>query len=91
MLQPKLVKAQFDCNFSAAAFTVFSGKKIHVKYENQDGLEYGDYRIAAATLDGSSLELKLVNGALIVEKKVIDELSIDEEHELVVQLVGVNG
>ncbi|WP_160680170.1 cellobiose phosphorylase [Clostridium sp. C8-1-8] len=89
MLQPKLVKAQFDSSFSASAFTVFSGKKIHVNYKNQDGLEYGEYRIGGATLDGSALELKLVDGSLIVDKKIVDELPIDEEHELVVQLVGV--
>ncbi|GFZ32497.1 hypothetical protein CSC2_30230 [Clostridium zeae] len=90
MLEPKLVKAQFDGNSTASAFTIFDGKKIHVEYKNESQLEYGEYRIGAVTLNGEKLELKLKGGSFILDKKIIEKLLINEEHKIVVYLEDIN-
>ncbi|MGV8981087.1 GH36-type glycosyl hydrolase domain-containing protein [Clostridium sp.] len=86
MIEPKLVKAQFDNKHAASVFTVFRDKRLNVEYQNEEELEYGEYKISGATLGGKTLELELVNNALVIDKKVIDELKINVTHQLVIEL-----
>ena len=87
MLEPKLVKAQFDNNNVASAFTIFRDKKLNIEYRNGKKLEYGEYKISDATLDGEAFELNLVNNALVVDKKVIDGLKNSVKHKLIIELM----
>jgi cellobiose phosphorylase len=86
MIEPKLVKAQFDNEHVASAFTIFREKKLNIQYKNEDKLEYGEYKIKRVTLDGETLALNLVNNALVIDKKVIDKLEISSKHYLVINL-----
>ena len=70
----------------ASAFTIFRDKKLNIEYKNEEKLEYGEYKISSATLDGETLELNLVNNSLVIDKKVIDELKINVKHQLVIEL-----
>lgn len=88
MLSPKLVKVQFDSSCTASAFTIFNGKKMHIEYKNESKLEYGEYKIGAAELDGRNLKLEMVEGSIIIDKNIIDKLLPKEEHKLVIYLVG---
>ena len=86
MLEPKLVKAQFDNKYTASVFTVFRDKELNIEYKNEEKLEYGEYKIVSATLDEESLELELVNKALVINKEVIDKLESSVKHQLVIEL-----
>ncbi|WP_163194522.1 GH36-type glycosyl hydrolase domain-containing protein [Clostridium thermarum] len=90
MLQPKLMKAQFDGNSTASVLTIFRDKKIFVEYKNESMLEYGEYKIGRAILDERNLMLNLVEDALVIDKEIVDNLSGDEDHRLVIQLVEID-
>ena len=68
ILQPKLVKEQFDAAGNAAVTTVFAGKKLRVVYANPAWLDYGRYRLQQVTIDdqpGSDFRSDRENQALI--------------------------
>lgn len=86
LLQPKLMKDQFNNDASAAIFTVFRDKKINIKYKNVNNLEYGVYRITKVILNGKSIKDNLDNDHILIDKKLIDELECDKCHELLLEL-----
>ncbi len=61
VLEPKLVKEQFDKDGNAGIKLVFAEKEIEVRYNNASGKDYGEYSIESAAIDG--------NTALTVEGK----------------------
>lgn len=87
MLEPKLVKEQFNDENTASIVTVFRDREILIEYRNENRLEYGEYKIGKAILDGKELELALGNKNLIIDKDIIDSLDMDLTHKLVIELV----
>ena len=66
-IEPKLMAEQFDKEGRASITLPFDGKTLHVEYENKAQLEYGDYKIASATLNGITA-LEIVDGKKAVLK-----------------------
>lgn len=57
VLEPKLMKAQFDENGVASVMTTFADKNLKVVYENQDGKEYGEYVIQSVLINGKQIPI----------------------------------
>ncbi|MBD5508579.1 MAG: cellobiose phosphorylase [Lachnospiraceae bacterium] len=54
---PALMKEQFDDEGKAEMELLFAGKKFHIVMKNPEGLEYEDYRICYAAIDGREVVL----------------------------------
>lgn len=83
LLEPKLVKEQFDEEGKAAVSFVFQGKNFTVTYENGERKEAGDYSISEAFLDGEQLSLQ--EGRFLLSKEVIEKLD-NSLHKITVKL-----
>ena len=80
VIEPKLVKEQFDENGEAAIEFVFAYKKIKVKYVGGKNKDYGEYKIEGATIDGN-LVLENTERKVVIARETI--LAFDNEtHEI---------
>ncbi len=57
VIRPKLLKKQFDENQTASIRLFFDGKEFEVIFKNEEGAEYGAYKIGRAACDGESLQI----------------------------------
>lgn len=55
VLYPKLLKEQFDDSKTAAITVPFADHTFRVIYKNEDGKDFGSYRIGSAFCDGAAL------------------------------------
>ena len=82
-LEPKLVKEQFDEKGEASVELIFAGSKLKVTYVNEQKKDFGEYKVAKASLDGN--DVAIADNKVVIEREVIEKLS-DESHEIVVTL-----
>lgn len=86
IIEPKLVKEQFDKNNSTKVFTNFRNKKLSIEYKNINNLEYGEYKITSVTIDGENLKIDLPQVCVTISKEIMDKLEDNKEHELIIEL-----
>lgn len=55
ILEPKLVKEQFDAAGCAKALAFFLGRRIAVSYHNPDFLDFNAYKIGAVRVNGGAI------------------------------------
>lgn len=65
ILEPRLVKDQFDGNGRACVICPFAGKKVFVTYVNEAQRDFGKYKIAAVCLNGQPLPAECVSPAKV--------------------------
>ena len=65
IIEPKLVPEQFDGQGEAAVKTTFGGSNVSVKYRNPDKLEYDQYRIEKAFVNGIEYDGSYNNGSFV--------------------------
>lgn len=85
LLEPKLVKEQFDEEGKAGVSFVFGGRKFAVTYINRESREYGEYRIGEVHLAGKPL--MPVSGKAALLKEEIEGLDESTVHPVTVYLV----
>ena len=81
VLEPKLVKEQFDAKGRASIELIFAGKKIKVCYENKNQKDFGEYKIVEAFLDGTCIEY--TSSKVAISKEAVETLSADS-HEITI-------
>ncbi len=88
VLNPKLVKAQFDAQGEATARAFFLGRRIVVTYQNPLGLDYGEYQISRVSVNGRQISFDLMEGNRVqIEKGLLDDLlRTDADNRLAVSL-----
>ncbi len=86
VLDPKLMREQFDSNGSARLHTLFAGRRLVITYHNAASLDYGDYRISAVTVDGVRMPVDAAGSRVLVDRSIITALGPDDQHEIVVEL-----
>jgi cellobiose phosphorylase len=86
MLEPKLVKAQFNSKNTASVVTIFRDKRLNVTYKNEKSLQYGEYNIDKIAIDGKMIIITQSQNATIIDKSIIDTLSVKDEHQLYIEL-----
>lgn len=57
-ISPKLMREQFDEEKKASLELLFSGKRLQIILENPQNLEYGEYEIKSAVIEGRPLGIK---------------------------------
>ena len=84
IIQPKLMKVQFDENETASVKLNFANKEIEVVYVNPKRLDYGQYHITKAVCDGI-IELKCIDNCGIMNKEQVAALD-STAHRIYVEL-----
>ncbi|UQZ35778.1 cellobiose phosphorylase [Paenibacillus sp. PK3_47] len=86
LLQPKLVKEQFDAEGRAAIQTLFAGRQLAVAYTAAGSREHGEYQIHSVMLNGAEVTLQRVSEGVLIPRSVLTSLPGGELHRLEVQL-----
>lgn len=73
IIEPKLVKEQFDENGDAALCMEFAGKKITVRYHNPQKKDFGEYKINEVNV--KDVEVTVKDGKAKISRKSLIELS----------------
>lgn len=74
LIQPKLVKEQFDEKGMASIKLLFADKELEVVYANPKGLDYGQYHIKKAVCD-DTIEISCMQDCGLMDKKQLSELT----------------
>ncbi len=88
VLEPKLVRAQFDAAGQAGVSTLFAGRRLEITYHNPDALDWNEYRIQSVTLDGEACPFEaLEHGRGIrIARAAIEGLDATHPHRVDVVL-----
>lgn len=86
VIEPKLLKDQFNENLKAEVATVFADRKIKVIYHNPKALEYSLYNVLSLQIDGEQVIKGVKVSKVVVEREKIEVLSKDTIHEILVEL-----
>jgi cellobiose phosphorylase len=86
VLDPKLVREQFDASGQAGVTTLFAGRRLDVVYHNPDRLDYGVYQIKAIKLNGKSTVFERQGNAVVMARDAIVALVERQSHRLDVAL-----
>ncbi|MEJ2734942.1 MAG: cellobiose phosphorylase [Anaerolineae bacterium] len=86
MLEPKLVREQFDADGRASVLTLFAGRKLTITYHNPDRVPWGEYAIVSIRLGGEEASYEREGGAAILPQHTLTVLAAEEVHTLDVQL-----
>ncbi len=85
LLEPKLLKEQFDEEGKAEVSFEFGGKSFAVTYINGEGKEFGEYRIGAAALDNEPLRNEAEK--FVLSREAIQKLDSNSVHRIRVDLI----
>lgn len=90
LLEPKLLKEQFDAQGKAEISLQFAGRPFQVIYKNEQGKEYGEYSVSEVFLNGERLLNEVQAGskapAGCIAKERIRGLSSKAVNEVIVIL-----
>lgn len=86
LLEPKLVKEQFDSEGKASIKTIFADREFEVVYKATGSLNYGEYQIHAVTLNGSEVTLQRGSGSAIIPREELLSLQTEKCHLIEVTL-----
>jgi cellobiose phosphorylase len=86
VLDPKLVREQFDADGRASVLTLFAGRKLKVTFHNPDHLPWGVYSIAEIRLDGWPVSHERRGKAAILPRSTLTALGEQKLHTLDVWL-----
>ncbi|MEW6402055.1 MAG: cellobiose phosphorylase [Chloroflexota bacterium] len=75
VLEPKLTASQFDANAEARVITLFAGKEIEIIFENPQRLDFGEYAIERATLNGKDIPTEASTGRVSIPRRALIKLS----------------
>jgi cellobiose phosphorylase len=86
LLEPKLVKEQFDQAGQASIKTIFAERELEVVYTSTGSSEYGQHQIHGITLNGAVVTLQRVSEGVVIPRAVLSALPQGKVHRLQVEL-----
>ncbi|WP_018247643.1 GH36-type glycosyl hydrolase domain-containing protein [Orenia marismortui] len=86
VLDPKLLKEQFDNEGNASIYTIFANRPLNVTYNNKDGIEFGEYSIKKVIINGKEVDFEVKDGYTVIKRDVVDQLSADNTHQVEITL-----
>lgn len=86
LLEPKLVKEQFNANGEAKVSTIFAERKLSIVYSNKSNLDCDEYKVKAVKINGKEIELIYLANAVIIDRNVIEALEKEENNNIYVEL-----
>ncbi|OKP92152.1 GH36-type glycosyl hydrolase domain-containing protein [Paenibacillus sp. P32E] len=87
LLQPKLMKEQFDKEDQASIKTIFAERVLEVVYVSSNRADYGEYQIHSVMLNGAEVTLQRVSEGVVIPRSLLTALPEGEIHLLRVELV----
>jgi cellobiose phosphorylase len=78
LLQPKLVREQFDAMGNASVTAHFAGKKVRVFYHNPKLLDYGQYRIQKVAIQASPAAPAISGDHAVIPRDLLENLPQDD-------------
>ncbi len=85
VIEPKLVKDQFDEDGFASLQVNFGHKHFDIRIHNKKSLPYGEYKVGSAVCEGVAA-LTCEENRVVIEKAALAALD-DSVHQIVVELV----
>ena len=82
MLEPKLVREQFDAAGDADVETYFAARRLQVVYHNPAKLDYGLYRIEAVRLEDQPISFERQTGTVVLARTTIGALADPGMHRI---------
>jgi len=76
VLDPKLVREQFDVDGRAALRTLFAGRELQIVYHNPAGLPYGAYAVEEIQVNGSPSSFERRGSAALLAREGITDGSV---------------
>lgn len=86
VLEPKLVREQFDAAGRASVTTLFAGRRWQITYHNPQGLDWDSYCIREIIVDGSPLPFTVSGRVARIARADLLALTEQTVHHLDVQL-----
>lgn len=84
LLEPKLIRTQFDAEGAASVETLFAGRMLEVVYRNPRQIDYGQYRIGAVKINGQQADLKMNGMGCLISRELLD---VPEQGNLVIEVL----
>lgn len=84
VIQPKLLKKQFDNKKTASIRCCFADKEFEIVFKNEGELDYGEYEIGTAYCDGETLQTAYSEQVLI-RRETLKSMD-DSLHKIVIEL-----
>ncbi len=82
VLEPKLVREQFDVEGRASVLTQFADRRLRVTYHNPELLPFGEYVIAGIQLGGEEVSCDRQGRAAILPRSTLATLRAEDVHTL---------
>ena len=86
VLDPALLKDQFDEKGTCGLELEFAGKPFKILYRNPEGLEYGSYRVGTCRVDGREVTPDRNGDGILIGKNVTDLLDPNVRHLIEIEL-----
>ena len=86
VLEPKLVREQFDKEGLASVEAMFAGKKLRVVYHNLAKRDYGAYRIEAIQINGKPVSFEREARSVVLAREAVAALAEGQSHRVDVTL-----
>lgn len=86
LLEPKLVKQQFDASGCAELELVYMGRPFKIVYFNRLNKEYGEYQVHRVTCDGEEIT-DCLSQLVCLPIKWLKTLDLEKQHSIIVELV----
>ncbi|MEK3987327.1 cellobiose phosphorylase [Paenibacillus sp. FSL K6-3166] len=86
LLEPKLVKEQFDSEGKASIKTIFADREFEVVYKATGSFNFGEYQTHSVTLNGSEVTLQRGSGSAIIPREELLALQKEKLHVIEVTL-----
>ena len=87
VIEPKILRQQFDKSGKVAVSTIFAGKILNVCYKNLSNKEFGEYKVSTIKINGENIRCVIEEGKAILNRALIEELESDKVHKLIVELL----
>ena len=84
VIEPKLVREQFDENGTASLTLPFGGRELQITFINRNGKDFGQYLVEKACLGAQALTV--VDGRAVLEREKLLELP-EQGSEIVIELM----
>ena len=86
MLEPKLLREQFDERGEAGVLTLFADRKLEVVYVNKPGLDFDQYDVQSVRLNGDAVAFERRGRAVIIARDTIESLDMGVVQHLEIEL-----
>lgn len=87
VIEPKLLKNQFDQNGKASLGLLFAGKNWNIAFVNKAGKEYGEYRICEVKVNGKPYNSGIEKNYFRLPLAEIEKLDVTKAQEIEIELM----